>query len=365
MQPDTTIWELEPHTAAKHAILRRYLQAWIPILTKGGFPQVVFIDGFAGPGRYVGGEEGSPIIAMKAAIEQSIPAHAKLDFHFIELDQERADYLASEIEKLKLPSNITHKVHPKRKFQEAFPEVWEQYSKSGRSRPPTFVFIDPFGFKIPFEYVRKILRAQSCEVLITFMFEEINRFLSHEHQPDNFDELFGCTDWRACLHAGKPSERERCLHDLYQRQLEGEAKHVRSFKMQNRVNRTDYFLFFGTNSDLGLLKMKESMWKADESGAFAFSDATDPNQIALFGKEPNREHLRRLLIDRFAGQEATCKEIEQFVVCDRKSPFHLSHHKKVLAALEKDGRVVALNASPTRRPQTYADKNLCLRFLPK
>src|SRR5581483_8200216 len=98
---------------------------------------------------------------------------------------------------LKLPSNVTTKIHAGRSFQDAFPEVWDSYAaKGGRSRPPTFVFIDPFGFKIPFSYVAKVLQAASCEVLITFMFEEINRFLSQGQQPDNFDELFGCRYWR-------------------------------------------------------------------------------------------------------------------------------------------------------------------------
>ena len=27
-----TVWHLEPHTAKKHEILRRYFQAWLPIL---------------------------------------------------------------------------------------------------------------------------------------------------------------------------------------------------------------------------------------------------------------------------------------------------------------------------------------------
>ena len=31
-KPDETIWEIEPHTLAKHEILRRYLGAWFPIL---------------------------------------------------------------------------------------------------------------------------------------------------------------------------------------------------------------------------------------------------------------------------------------------------------------------------------------------
>ncbi len=68
--PKTTIWAIEPHTQAKHAILKRYLQAWMPILSLARFPEVLYIDGFAGPGTYTGGEEGSPVIALRAAVEQ-------------------------------------------------------------------------------------------------------------------------------------------------------------------------------------------------------------------------------------------------------------------------------------------------------
>ena len=46
-EPVGTVWHLEPHTAKKHEILRRYFQAWLPILahTNG---RVLYIDGFAG-----------------------------------------------------------------------------------------------------------------------------------------------------------------------------------------------------------------------------------------------------------------------------------------------------------------------------
>jgi three-Cys-motif partner protein len=58
--PKTTTWRLEAHTRAKHEILGRYLQAWTPILSASGLPHILYIDGFAGPGRYDGGEDGSP-----------------------------------------------------------------------------------------------------------------------------------------------------------------------------------------------------------------------------------------------------------------------------------------------------------------
>ena len=62
--PRKTVWELEPHTRAKHEILRRYLQAWMVILSQGRFPEILYIDGFAGPGEYAGGETGSPITPL-------------------------------------------------------------------------------------------------------------------------------------------------------------------------------------------------------------------------------------------------------------------------------------------------------------
>jgi three-Cys-motif partner protein len=364
MQPKTTIWELEPHTAAKHEILRRYLQAWVPILSQGNFPHLVCVDGYAGPGRYSKGEEGSPIIAIKAVIEQPRPIKAKVDFHFIELDERRSTHLNSEIAVLKLPANVTTEVHGKRSFQDTFPEVWDKYAKLSR-RPPTFVFIDPFGFKIPFSYVAKILQAPNCEVLITFMFEEINRFLSQNQQPDNFDELFGCRDWRKGIEIKLPAERLKFLHDLYQRQLTqaAGAKFVRSFGMRNERNSMDYFLFFATNNELGLRKIKEAMWRVDEGGTYTFSDATDPNQSVLFAAEPDRQLLSRSLVQKFAGTETSPDEIEKFVV--RETPFRETHYKKVLQSLENAGVIIPVDPAPTRRRGTYGDGKMRLLFKQK
>lgn len=334
-QPKTTIWDLEPHTSAKHEILRRYLQAWAPILSQGRFPHLVIVDGFAGPGRYSKGEEGSPIIAIKAVIEQSRPIGAKVDYHFIELDSRRAEHLASEIAMLTVPPNVTTTIHSGRSFQDTFPEVWRSYDpKPGRSRPPTFVFIDPFGFKIPFSYVEEVLRASSCEVLVNFMFEEINRFLAQEQQPDNFDELFGCSDWREGIEIKEPAQRVKFLHDLYTRQLRqaAGARFVRSFAMRNERNTMDYFLFFATNNELGIKKMKEAMWRVD------------------------------LILQKFGGRDATVKDVEQFVVCE--TPFRETHHKKVLKELEEAGGMAAIDPPAKRRRGQFGDPGMMLRFKP-
>ena len=35
MSEDELVWEISPHTAAKHSILKKYIQAWAPILGQG------------------------------------------------------------------------------------------------------------------------------------------------------------------------------------------------------------------------------------------------------------------------------------------------------------------------------------------
>ncbi|MFX1535706.1 MAG: three-Cys-motif partner protein TcmP [Promethearchaeota archaeon] len=63
---NSTIWPIESHTEAKHAILKKYLNAWLPIITRWN-GRVIYIDGFAGPGEYTNGEELSDQDATERA----------------------------------------------------------------------------------------------------------------------------------------------------------------------------------------------------------------------------------------------------------------------------------------------------------
>jgi three-Cys-motif partner protein len=334
--PKQTIWELEPHTAAKHAILRRYLSAWLPILSHGGFQKLAYIDAFSGPGSYVGGEDGSPVIALKAMLDHKSAIKAQCHFDFVELDAERAAALTQAVEittdQLGRPANAHIAIHQKT-FEDAYVSIGAKL-RTARTIP-TLAFIDPFGWKgLPFSIVSELLNRPSTEVLINFMFEEINRFLDHPDQGGNFDKLFGCTDWRECASLHGPA-RNRCIRDLYARKLSENARYVRFFEMKNKSNATDYFLFFATNNILGLKKMKEAMWKVDQGGAFSFSDATRQDQLTFFVDEPNFQQLRALIIQRFKGREASVEQIEEFVVAE--TAFRETHFKRqILKPLEGD-----------------------------
>lgn len=365
--PKTTVWELEPHTRAKHEILKRYLQAWVPILSQGRFPELVYVDGFAGPGRYSKGEDGSPVIALASAIDQRVEIRAQFHFLFVEKEKERARVLQEIVNEIELPKSFSVDIRGAETFETAFTRFLTSYKTKGRSLPPTFAFIDPFGWTgAPFSLVREIMSYPSCEVLVTFMYEEINRFIGHPNQEENFDEFFGTREWRAGINLVDPKERNRFLHDLYMKQLRANsgARYVRSFQMRNASNVTDYYLFFATKSLRGLQKVKEAMWKVDETGEFTFSDATDPNQSVLFEKEPQFEDLKQKILKQFSGKEVTVEEVEDFVLV--KTAFRETHYKtQILRPLElaDPPQLEVINPPPGRRRGRYGQKTLRLRFL--
>src|SRR5262249_10272033 len=160
----------------------------------------LYIDGFAGPGAYQGGESGSPIIALDTALAYKPPLTAKIRFLFVEERQDRADHLRYLVAQRQLRSNFTVIVEGGGvTFEAAFQKHYPSFIRNGKL-VPTFAFIDPFGWTgAPFSLVRQILSHRSCEVFVNFMYEEINRFIGHPDQEKNFDSFFGTPDWRSCV----------------------------------------------------------------------------------------------------------------------------------------------------------------------
>ena len=90
-----TLWEAEPHTIAKHGILKTYLQAWAAIFSRSRPrpAELLFVDGFAGPGEYQSGAIGSPLVAVEAVVNHAVKLEAPVRFLFIELRLDRWEHL--------------------------------------------------------------------------------------------------------------------------------------------------------------------------------------------------------------------------------------------------------------------------------
>lgn len=328
------LWERKPHTGAKHDILRRYLDAWFPILASWN-ERVGFIDGFAGPGEYVGGEPGSPAIALEAAISHaSDMSHAKLVFGFVESERPRYEHLTGLLGSRGTPPHVEwHAVHGK--FDDVIDDL---RTKIGVDRP-MFIMIDPFGVKgVRHETIARLGGFQTTEVLISFMYESITRWLSSPEFESHLDAIFGTREWRDARDlAGEP--RKKRLLDLFLHQVRRAGfRHVLHFEMFDSGNRTEYFLIFGTHHPKGLGAMKRAMWKVDGAGRFQFRDATNPNQKTLFAVEPDYPQLRQLVLDRFSGGEHSIGVVEAFV--NEETAFLKTHLRRpVLVPLENEGLI--------------------------
>jgi three-Cys-motif partner protein len=146
---DATIWAIDPHGRVKHLIFRRHLDAWLPIMTQS-FAKLLYVDGFAGPGVYEGGEPGSPMIALRAAIfNRALRAKqpdCKLEFLFIEERTDRVAKLREEVKKLleqePLPKWLGYHI-AEGEFEAVMTGSFDRWSLRGRR--PMFVFIDPFS----------------------------------------------------------------------------------------------------------------------------------------------------------------------------------------------------------------------------
>jgi len=337
--PRATVWRRDEHTEGKHLVLAEYLKAWFPILGKFN-GRIRFVDGFAGPGEYADGEEGSPVVAMRVLAEHSATIRAEVVFVFIEQDPGRALHLNGRVNgwRPRLPSSA--QVHVlEDSFESRMADVLQELEDQKKHMAPALVMMDPFGIKdIPLSVIQGILGNSQCEVYVTFMWEEMNRFLTTAEFEPHMDALFGTTEWRQAA-AMVGSDRRRHLYSLYKAQLKSAgAKHVLHFHLY-KGNGLKYSVFFATGHSLGSDRMKQAIWKVAPFGDFSFRGGDSEQMVMLGVAEPDFTALTDALDRRFrdAGW-VSMAEVVAFVQSDA-TIFHEGHLRKQLKTMEQAERI--------------------------
>ena len=346
--PKETLWPIEPHTEAKHVILREYLKAWFPILgQKRG--RVIYLDGFCGPGRYSEGEYGSPLIALKTAARYHQRYKQEVVFYFIDEDCRRIEHLQGQIVDFERLSKFRIRTECN-EFEYVLSRVLDDLEGEGLHIAPTFAFIDPFGWSgLPMDLIHRLLAHPSTEAFINFNANGVNRFVEHENEQirNSIIDLFGTEEVLEVIHHS--TDRFQDLRALYQRQLGLAADFVRFFSMTDANQRPIYDLFFAGNHSEGHYRMKEAMWKADPEHGVRFSDATDPLQRVMLKAEPGSLLLRRML-GQFGGQRGVSVDDIREWVRDRTA-FLNNHTTAALITGQEESITVhpALKSGGVRR----------------
>jgi three-Cys-motif partner protein len=301
-------WTYPAHTAAKHEILSRYLGAWLSILGRGkqGFrhPQLVLLDGFAGRGRYVEGQPGSPAIMFERAKKVAEDGLVeKVLIRCSEPNEINFGHLKEVTDGLQHPK-VT--VHPSQETFEDVARKFIEWAQGEKTPPPTFVMVDPYGVKgVRLETIRELLQFDRSEVLLTFMVRDPARFLKEENYEEPLTTLFGGDAWKVCEHA---DDRPECLMRQFREVVTlSIAKYAVPFKVYEDERKTVlYYLIHLTNNDLGMREMKEAMVK--KSGEMTFLPIrlrpTDQLTFDVAEQEPYPT-LQDWLRNKYAGQTLT------------------------------------------------------------
>lgn len=174
----------------KHGILARYPTVFTTMTGVGRADgRVVYLDGYAGPGRYepedgaAEGEPGSPLIAIRTA--DTVKAWKRtLHCVFVERKRTYADNLRAVLD---------HEAGPELSYEVLDGDVHRHVDHvlSVTDTSPLFAFLDPFGTALPYpDLEHKLLRRDSAlktEVLLDFNVQMVSRiggYLTGEEEDE-------------------------------------------------------------------------------------------------------------------------------------------------------------------------------------
>lgn len=329
----------------KHDLIREYLKGWFP---KVGFTseRLIYLDTHAGRGRHAQGELGSPLIAMRTILEHGASARilqrCKVHMRFIERDEENHKALLSEL------SSIPQ--HPQVDVRGRSGDCYKVLGRicdwledgHGQKWAPAFVFVDPYGFKIPADDLRRLLKFRGTELFVNVMWRELD--MAIQQGPDSplaptLDSVFGSNSWNQLVGMeGLENRAERCVELL--RDGYG-AKWATSFRMLGGNGRTRYILLHLSNHQQGRDLMKHSMWKVCPHGGFYARKSDSSAQELLIEPVPNLEPLDLWILERCANP----RRWSELTASLRETLWLERHLTERIKALAKAGRLTAVDGS--------------------
>ncbi|MCO8266707.1 three-Cys-motif partner protein TcmP [Haloferax sp. AB510] len=351
---DENKFEMKGQTEMKHRILKAYLKPWLRKISQVD-STLLFVDGFAGPGRYTDDSEGSPLLAMDMAdaIVKSLDRIEEVKCVFVELEPENHAQLSQEVDaKRKKVDDRISATCKETGFESWANEFIQEHTS--KTPPPGLIFIDPFGYSgIPFDTISELyqLRDGAWEVLITFMAGKMAQWMEDQNHKQAITKTLGTPDWESEIRPSlSKDERAEKFSSFYQRQLRTKAgaRYTMPFEMKEESKRQIcYYLIHATNKLDGLVVMKETMYNAGADDKFAYlgpdHSGYDDSQMSFtqFGGTDNFdqqvEDFANSLHDRYKNEEMSFRDLLE--VTFDKNIFKLTHYRSAFDILSERGEL--------------------------
>jgi len=370
MQNDGILWRFDDHTKAKHEILKKYIEAWVAILTQSiNIGRVVYIDGFAGPGESIDHEPGSPLIALYSIIHHKLfdKFKSEIILLFIEKDPKRKEHLEELLRRKfsNLPEKVKYEVI-EGEFNDQLSGILNSLDENQSELAPTFCFVDPFGWSdLNLDVLARFMMQDKAELLITFMAGFIKRFIESPSHYESLIHLFKDDQINELKNSSPTTKGEKALQFFLENLKNKINKEVYSisFETRNKTNNLEYYLIYLTSNVLGMKVMKDAMYNVSENGEFKFSDFDfNPSQKTLvdYGlkleqwiKEWIKDAANELCIyisnNGLINKEIPLEEVEKYIILYT----HYAFRKEILKYLEYTSKIDIIGER--KRKYTYPD----------
>ncbi len=364
------------HSKAKLSLLKKYATVWMRKVTLGTIQKkCAIIDTFAGTGYYEDGSEGSPIILIKEAMDycEQASKQSNINFEqvilvFVEKNKENFTKLKANIEKfvhqeIKPDDFNVLNSHEKVSIcitNDDFENFIKNLLDNVSSIIPTLMFIDPFGYKvIGFDNISKIIEQYSyCELIINFMYEEINRFFlaeGNEALIKTYKNFYGpnLDDIKKQIKNKKPLERRDIIINGYKENLKSKgAEYILDFDIEKN-GKVKMNIIFCTKNLYGFDVMKEQMQQVCNNVNFEYH--TINPQMSLFDQDDENsliDSMSKYLFLNFTGKTVKFRTIKEKA---RMHPFLPSKYvKKALKKLEEKQLITNIRKSDGSKRRLYS-----------
>jgi three-Cys-motif partner protein len=273
----------------KHDLLRRYLPRFAG-KTGSRAPGVVYLDGYAGRGRY---QDGKPASAERILLiaEHQRTQGISYRLFFYELDPDSFAVLKPVVDEY-----VVRGVQAEAANDEVISGLGQVIDAA--KDMPLFLFLDPCGLGLPFPVLVETLtgpraaRWPPTEVLLNFSLDAVRRIAGHVTSPRpnertmaRLDEALGGDWWRDLARQGVSDE---AVNDIVRGFMErlGRATGMQIFAIPVRrapSQKPVYFLVFGTRSSLGIWHFADDTARATETW-WRTLDAREASRLEEIGQ---------------------------------------------------------------------------------
>ncbi len=206
-------WPYEEQTQIKHKVLKEYSRIWIAKL--GSHSHTLFFDCHGGCGAYLSDDGrvhfGSSILVKQIGDEINNHRPYKTGVFYCETEKR---YFANFEKVVKDAGDIKIK-----SFNECFEDIIKKPGVSIHyQRYPTLFLVDPFGYNFAVEDLSGLMNSFGNEIIINFMFDFINRFISKPELEGTLNRYFGSEKWISAVGL-TGQQREAFLVDVFKEKI--------------------------------------------------------------------------------------------------------------------------------------------------